>query len=99
MVQVPGKVAGEVPGGDCPLTVAIKLRLPTTASSTVPIASLRCDATKILSATVLPSLCGCLSRNCHGRHFVIHGGRSQQKSSTGCTIGRNSRVPAHARSA
>jgi hypothetical protein len=48
MVQVP-------PGGDCPFTVAMKLRLHTAVSSTVPIARKRCDATVVLSATVFSS--------------------------------------------
>src|SRR4029077_13794655 len=91
MVQVPGKVpgevAGEVPGGDCPLTVAIKLRLPRAASNTLASASPRCDATEVLSATVLSSLCECLSRNRHDRYFVTHGDRSQQKSSPPPAIG------------
>jgi hypothetical protein len=37
------------------LTVAIKLKLHTAASSTVPIARIRSDATEVLSATVFSS--------------------------------------------
>src|ERR1700722_9434192 len=51
MVQLPDKL----PGGDCPLTVAIKPKLHAAASSTVPIARIRCDVTEVFWATVFSS--------------------------------------------
>jgi hypothetical protein len=63
MVQVPceevpcEEAPGKVPGGACPFTVAIKVKLHARpASSTVPTARTRCDAVEILSATTVSPL-------------------------------------------